>query len=353
MANRATEFSDLVRAYRRRAMMQSLACALLSAFKLGAVVLVTAACLRLPWPAIPPMLPAVAGLLAFAAVFLTGLYAELLQRIAPIVADTALHAGSLLVSALELEAQPGRHDRRAAVFTMQRARAELPAWRAAIREVLRLPSPRAFLLPLALLVAGLALLALRPATTTHGPPDPRAEKSDATAITSRRIAELRSSLQPAGSGQRAAATTQDAPGPPGARSDRVSSARDSAATVDETTPQRAESASTIGDSANTRAVSGQGSRAGYAAATDDNGSSRADDLELEVTAVDIERSGNAGVSMNATAAAGFAADRARATEGAGMTMPPAQLATGAHDYELTPAERGYFERYRRQRETSQ
>jgi hypothetical protein len=351
MATKATEFSDLVQSYRRRAIVQAGVRTLLTASKLGSAALIAAACLRLPWPAIPPIMPVAAAILVFSGSLIAGIRKEMHRDFSALAADSALDTGSLLVSALELELRPGRHDRSAALHTMQRARSELPAWRAAIKNVIGLPSPRLFLLPLALFLAGLAVLILRPGEKTRGTPESITDATSAVNDTTQQIAALRNSLRPAEPTKPRPVSQAEPRRSSDSRQRPNRDTRPSPAPRDATRLSQNDEVTTNRDNDRMRAVSGQGSRAGHVAATGNSDVTRGADVELDVESTDIERSGAASASSHESAATGFAADSAAAAEGFSIAMPPATLVTGATDYPLTPAERGYYERYRRYRET--
>ena len=72
---------------------------------------------------------------------------------------------------------------------------------------------------------------------------------------------------------------------------------------------------------------------------------------MEPCTLTIERSAATVANTTGSDSTGFAVGSVLAPASAGGAMPAAALATGATDFELTPAERGYYERYRRYRET--
>lgn len=344
-----TPFSDLVRSFRRRMTMQTVLRVLLEASRRGSIVLVAAVCLSLPWPAIPAFVPIAAALLVFAWTLMAHALGRSRKRDITVAADDALEARSLLVSAVEIEQHPGRHDSAAGGFTMQHARTMLPDWRAAIPGVLRLPAARAFLIPLAFLLAGSALLALRPGSAMSTPKNPRAVGVDTRV--SEQVSALRESLrlpEPDLANRSAVANppgTDAGPEPVGDRQDRAAAAAETSLAEKGNTDERPDAGPTQRAS-----VSGTGSRAGFIAGADTTGAPAGEDVEIDVVAAEIERRGALIAGTKVSDPAGFAQDGALAPASAGTAMPAASLATGATDFELTPAERGYYERYRRYRE---
>jgi hypothetical protein len=329
--------------------MQTVLRVLLEASRRGSIVLVAATCLSLPWPTLPALMPIAAALLVFAGTLVTHALGSLRQRDITVAADDALDAGSLLVSAVEIEQHPGRHDSAAGSFTMQRARTALPDWRAAIPGVLRLPSARAFLIPLAFLLAGSALLALRPDSATSTPKNPLADDVDERV--SGQVIALRESLrlpEPDVTTRSAVAdapVTGTGPKPVGGGQDRPVPAAEASLTEKRNTGDRSDAGPT-----QKTGVSGTGSRAGFVAGADVTGRPARVDVELNVVDAEIERSGAIVAGTEVSNPAGFARSSTLAPASAGTAMPAASLATGATDFELTPAERGYYERYRRHRE---
>ncbi len=344
-----TPFSDLVKAFRRRMTMQTVLRVLLQASRRGSIVLVAAVCLSLPWPTVPALMPIAAALFVFAGTLVAHALGSLRQRDITVAADDALDAGSLLITAVEIEQHPGRHDSAAGGFTMRHARTALPDWRAAIPGVLRLPSARAFLIPLAFLLAGSTLLALRPDSATSAPKNPLADDVD-TRVSGQVIA-LRESLRSSEPVVTNRSAVADAPGtdtgptPVGGGQDRPVPAADASLPKKRNTGDRSDAGPT-----QKTGVSGTGSRAGFVAGADATGKAAREDVELNVVDAEIERSGAIVAGTKVSNPAGFAQGSALTPASAGAAMPAASLATGATDFELTPAERGYYERYRRYRE---
>jgi hypothetical protein len=98
-------------------------------------------------------------------------------------------------------------------------------------------------------------------------------------------------------------------------------------------------------------VSSTGSGAGFVAGADATGTPAREDVDLDVVAAEIARHGAVVAGTAVGDPAGFAEGSALTSPArAGTAMPAASLATGATDFELTPAERVYYERYRRYRE---
>jgi len=345
----SSPFLGLVSAYRRRLTMRTVLAAVLTASRRGAIALVAAACLGLVWPVIPAQIPIAAALLAFAWTLVASILDRSQRREITVAADNALDAGSLLVSAVEIEQHPGHHDPAAGLHTMQLARTALPSWETAIPDVVRLPAARAYLLPLAFIVAGSALLALHPGGAMSESENPPAAGLDSQV--SEQVGALRESLrspQPvtANPDTRAARSElEHRREPVGGGQHRNAAATGEQLAEIRRTGDRSDSRST-----QTAAVSGNGSRAGFAAGADTGGAPLREDVKLDIIETEIERSGATVANTTGSDSTGFAVGSVLAPASAGGAMPAAALATGATDFELTPAERGYYERYRRYQE---
>ena len=100
-----------------------------------------------------------------------------------------------------------------------------------------------------------------------------------------------------------------------------------------------------------RAAAAGGSHAGHLAAEDGAAATPSEPAEIATIDVEITREGTLRSGAGPAESSSYAAAAPVPLEGP-LLMPAATLTTGTADYELSPAERNYYERYQRYREVT-
>ena len=160
------------------------------------------------------------------------------------------------------------------------------------------------------------------------------------------VAALRETLRSSPPAARTAANGRPDPSPtersPEQNSDAQARAEESRSIDRESQP---------GTRTGVRAAAAGGSHAGHLAAEDGAAATPSEPAEIATTGVEITREGTLRSGAGQAESSSYAAAAPVPLEGP-FLMPAATLTTGTADYELSPAERNYFERYQRYREAT-